>query len=766
MLAIAIGIVGAGAVLDAWALVRRATREGFLATNPASATLRTERIDSALLARVRAVPGIGAVAARRTVVAAALTEVGWQTAVLFAIRDPAALAIGTIAPVAGVWPPRDSAFVVESSSVEFSGLAVGGAVTLRAGDHPPLSFPVAGIARDAGLAPGWMEHIVYGFVPPSVLAALGAPADFDDLQILVADRSVDRESIRRIAADVRRLVVSTGRVVREVTVPEPGKHIHAGQINSLLFTQGAFGVLALLLSGFLVVNLITAMLTGQVREIGIMKALGARSEQLTAMYLGLAFGLGLAACLVAVPAAALIGRWYAGFTAQLLNFDTAPYAIPGWALALQVAAGALLPVAAAAMPVMRGSRLSVSEALRDVGLDTTARPPGLLLERTGGLTRPVLLSLRNAFRRRQRMILTLLTLATGGAVYLGALNLRAAIKASIADLYGGRMRFDLSVRLVEPLPPDTIEARFAAMPGVASAEAWGGRSAAVEHADGGTGSSFGLTLVPVRSRMIDLPLVAGRWLVPGDRNAIVVTRTLAEDEPALAVGKSIALIIGGRRTEWTVVGMAGGVPGGGAYGPREAMMGVFGDSRTAAAMVIATDRSPLAQAALSRRIRERLDAGGMRVAASQLMAETRRVMEDHLLMVAGFLMVMSQLMIVVGGLGLASTMSLAVLERTREIGVLRAIGARHRTILAIVQVEGLVIGLLSWAIAIPLSIPASVYLGQVFGRIMIPVPVRLVPEGAGVLQWLVVVVVVSLAASAWPAIRATRITTAAALAYE
>ena len=141
-------------------------------------------------------------------------------------------------------------------------------------------------------------------------------------------------------------------------------------------------------------------------------------------------------------------------------------------------------------------------------------------------------------------------------------------------------------------------------------------------------------------------------------------------------------------------------------------------------------------------------------------------MEDHLLMVAGFLGNMSLLMIVVGGLGLASTMSLAVLERTREIGVLRAIGARHGAILAMVQIEGLVISILSWALAIPLSVPMSVALGVAFGRVMLTVPVRLAPELSGVLLWLGVVVVLSVIACAWPAIRATRITTAAALTYE
>ena len=125
------------------------------------------------------------------------------------------------------------------------------------------------------------------------------------------------------------------------------------------------------------------------------------------------------------------------------------------------------------------------------------------------------------------------------------------------------------------------------------------------------------------------------------------------------------------------------------------------------------------------------------------MIEQRAVIEDHLLMVAGFLGIMAKLIIVVGGLGLASTMSIGVLERTREIGVLRAIGAPHRAIFSMIQVEGLVIAVLSWLAAIPLSIPMSVILAQAFARVMIPVPIKYVPELSGVLIWLAIVVGVS-----------------------
>jgi putative ABC transport system permease protein len=97
---------------------------------------------------------------------------------------------------------------------------------------------------------------------------------------------------------------------------------------------------------------------------------------------------------------------------------------------------------------------------------------------------------------------------------------------------------------------------------------------------------------------------------------------------------------------------------------------------------------------------------------------------------------------------------------------MRAIGARHNTILAMVQIEGLVVALLSWIAAIPLSIPMSVVLARAFGKIMFPVGAKLTPEPSGVIEWLAVVLVVSLIACAWPAIRASRVPVARALAYE
>ena len=770
ILAIVVGLTGAGAVLDTWALLRRVTREEYLATNPASATLRLapgDSVDDALLVAVRALPAVRDAESRRTTVASVQVGDAWHSAVLFSSGDPAGQRIGRLVPVQGAWPPVDGGFVIEHSSVEYSGAAVGDSVVVRVGDGEPVRLPIAGVARDAGLAPGWMEHVVYAFVAPATLVRLGVPAAPDQLLLTVRDDAADRMSRGAVRAVALQAVVAARRLghsVRALDVPEPGRHIHAAQMDSLLMTKGAFGLLALLLSGFLVVNLVTAMLAGQLREIGVMKAIGAEPAQLARMYLGLALALGLVASAIAIPLAALAGRAYARFAASLLNFSVEEYAIPRWAIAVQLAAGALLPVLAAVAPVVKGSRVSVAAALRDTGLSGADAAPRWI-ERVRGPRRPLLLSLRNAFRRRLRMALTLVTLSLGGATFLAALDLRAAIRASVSHLYGELLRFDMTARFDTPQVAEAALRVARAVPGVETAEAWSGARAALAGADA-LGEAFAVTAVPADSRLLALTVVAGRWLAPDDTGALVVNDRLLEEQPALALGREVSLLVRGRASSWRIVGVVKSGPAAQAWVARGAFAHATGDTLASTVVVRAASRELGAQSDLVLRLREAVEGAGIPVASTQLTAANRRVIEDHLLMVASFLLAMAQLAVIVGGLGLASTMSLAVLERTREIGVLRAIGATPGAVMRLVQLEGLVIALLSWAAAVPLSIPVSVALGAMFGRIMFPVPVRLVPEWGAMAVWLAVVIVVSVVACAWPARRATRVVARVALAYE
>lgn len=100
-----------------------------------------------------------------------------------------------------------------------------------------------------------------------------------------------------------------------------------------------------------------------------------------------------------------------------------------------------------------------------------------------------------------------------------------------------------------------------------------------------------------------------------------------------------------------------------------------------------------------------LEVSGGHVASVLCKADGLQIIEDHLIVIMIFLTMMSLLVLAVGGLGLLSTMSINVLERTREIGVMRAIGAGTKTVIALVVAEGELVGLLSWIVALILAGP-------------------------------------------------------------
>ncbi|MEO6277135.1 FtsX-like permease family protein [Roseateles sp.] len=761
VLAVALGLTAAGTILNAWALVERATDDGYRASLPVSATLVLDRADAPALALARAEPGIAAARLRRSVMASVQANGRARNAVVVAVGDFQQPDIARLRAESAAWPPQGEGLWMERSSLDFSGASVGEPVSLRLAGAETQSVDIAGLVRDVSLAPGWMENLVYLYGSEATLTRLGATAGFNELQIRLRDEHPTRADVRRTVEALQGKLFAAGYTVKSVDVPEPGQHIHAAQMDSLLMTQGAFGLLALLACGFLVVNLVSAMLASQTREIAVMKVLGGSPAQIGTMVLAQAGALGLLASALALPAALWLGRAYGGLKAELLNFPLDGVATPAWAIALQLAVGLTLPLAGAALPLRVALRRPVGEALRDVGITREGQALSLrrgalaarLVPLLGGWARPLLLSIGNAFRRRQRLLLTVLALASGGAVYLGAANLRSAVRGSVDDLFNAQ-RYQLQVRVATPSSALKLEALAADVPGIAAAEAW--RSLRTQL------GSEPLTLlgVPTAGQLLTPRLLEGRWLAADGE--VVVSRLLLKQQPALTVGSRHRIA----DRDWTVVGLVDSGPQALAYTPR-ATLDALADDDLATSLVLRLDRpeSPLALLDAARQLRAALADAGIGVAGSQSQAENRRVVEDHLLMVVDFLGAMGLVMIAVGAMGLASTMGLTVLERQREIGVLRAIGARDGAILALIQVEGLTLVVLAWLTSLPLALPISALLEAAFGRIMFSVPWRLVPSAGTAFGWLGLMALISLLACALPARRALRIPAAQALAY-
>jgi putative ABC transport system permease protein len=286
------------------------------------------------------------------------------------------------------------------------------------------------------------------------------------------------------------------------------------------------------------------------------------------------------------------------------------------------------------------------------------------------------------------------------------------------------------------------------------------------HPDGGHGA-FALRAPPATTRLVSFPILAGRWLVPGDTDAVVLNQMALRQLRGVGVGDSVTLSLGGRPTRWHIVGIVQEIGlGASAYVTDEAFARV-GDlaGRARSLRLVAATRDDAETAAVIRSVERSLQESGVSVAVTLSDADLSAGLDGHVLLLIISLVFTAVLMAIVGVLGLTSTMSSSVVERTREFGVMQTIGGTPRTVRAMVVSEGVFIGVMSSVLAIVLALPLSAVVNAMVGRMMFNVPLPLVFAPQTMLIWLAVVLVGSALASAVPAWRASRLTVRETLAY-
>ena len=770
VIAMAAGVFAFGAMAFKYSILRPVLATMHAGTRPASATLFTDRADDAVVEALRQVPGVGEVEARPVILARArVGEDDWVPVILFVIRDFDRQRLDRFKPNDGAWPPGAGDVLLERSAASVARAERGADLVLKTPGGEERTLRFTGTVHAAGLAPAWMEHVVYGFLPWDSALRDGSLRESAQVRLRVAEHDLDEGHIREVADRAKAALERRGVTVSRVDVPTPGRHPHAAQMDTFLYLVGAFGVLSFLLSAVLVASMIHALLSEQVKQVGIMKAIGATDRQVTGLYLGQVALLATIAMAFGVPLALVVGRAYARFSAGILNADLSRSPFPLGTLLVVVAIGLLVPLMVALWPVAHASRITVQRALNDdQGPDPFgARGFERWLARITWLPRPLVLSLRTTFLRRGRLVLTVVTMALGGALFTSTLNVSGAWTRAVIDDFA-RRRYDLMVRLAEPQPVDLVTRLLAETPGVERGEFWPGASPYLVGADGAAGNAVALVGAESGSRLLDPRLEEGRWLAPGDSAVAVITNAVRLANPTLGIGGTVELRLKGRTIALPIVGVSKELaPMAVVYAPKQAVLAATGQSgeTTRSIRVVTREHTEAAQLAAAREIERRFGAEEIEIAGIQRMLDARKGILDHLVIIMVILTMASSIVVFVGGLGLTSTLTLGVVQRTREIGVLSAIGATPRTISGHVWFEAIVIGLISWVVAIVLAAPVSWGLEAVTGNMFFRAPLEFFMSWTAATVWLGLVLVLASLSSVYPAWRAARLTVREAIAH-
>jgi putative ABC transport system permease protein len=774
ILSIAVGIFALGMIVSTQQALTTSLASQYADMRPADIILKTEpMLDDDFITSMRHMKGVDEAEGRRALpLRISLDGKGetWRDLTLYALADYKDQRLLKVYEQSGNYPPEKGEVLLERATITYLGLEPGDEILVKTPEGKQYKLSVTGAAHDLYRIPPVLEGWVYGYVSMDTIRWMGQPEGYNELY-LDANASSPAE-IRELSEKASDRIKGEGLPVYQKTLPNPGVHPMNFIIETMLILLGLIAGLSMFLSGLLVVNVISAVIAQQEKQIGIMKAVGARSMQIVGLYFGMVLILGLAACLLAIPFSKLGANALAQFVAELINFDApkVEYTLP--ALLTQFAVGLIVPLIAATPSILSGTKVSPAKVLSEYGINQVWRGAGFMdaiLNRFPRFTRDLLLALRNPFRKRGRLILSLVTLTFAGAIFMGIVNLRASLYDSLNQMLGF-WNYDAWLVVDGNVPAEKMIHIAESVSGVERAEAWGFTIGRYVRPDGSESDNLYIMAPPAGTDLLKPPVVEGHGTMRGD-NSILVSPGFLSNEPNVHIGSPITIKIEGREETYIVAGvmqmMGNSTIGYFTVMDYDTYARHVREPNRANAIVFTLDARDLeTQRQVTSAVEKEFDRAGIRVLSNFLIAEEREEIDGAFAIIIALLMVMTVVLATVGGLGLMGTMSLNVIERTREIGVMRAFGAPSQAVFRIVILEGLLIGMMSWILAIGFSLPISSFLAREIGLSFMDYPVPASFSIGGILIWAVLVIVISIFASLFPALRAVRLTVTQVLAYE
>src|SRR5215216_5636550 len=784
---IAVGVFSIGVIAGAYQIISNDMSVSYSANKPANIELRMSNFDEDALTSIHNERGVEDAEGRRVFnmrVRVPGTD-KWTTLDILTFDDFEQNAINLLIPVEGKQMPEKREVLLERDALEHIDTGVGQLLEFQLPDGSSKTLPVVGIVQDTAASAGDFLASPSGYLTMDTLEYLGQPRFFNRALVLASEDGDDILHIRDMGAKLKDKIEKNGSKVVRLRFSKTHVHPLADTVNAILGILMALGILIVFLSSSLIANTLNALLTQHLRYIGVIKLVGGQRRQVFRMYLTLIMAFGVLALLIAIPLGGQGAYGLALFIAGEINFNLLGYRIVPTALIVQILVGLLVPLIAGLVPVFNGSRITVLRALSG-GLaedekqakDGETRLPWfdwmqvkatrILTARGIHIPRPFVISLRNTFRRKSRLALTLFTLTMGGAIFIAVFNVRVTLHDYIGQI-GKYFVADVSLDFDRPYRLSEIEQKVSEVEGIRNVEGWQFVSGDLLDERGNVLENINIFGPPADSKLIQPSLVEGRWIRSDNVRKMAVSEGSKKYFPNLKPGDHLNLRIEGRDEVWEVIGIFKFVDREGvlAYTPYEYVSQMNDLANRSFSFRLATDRHdrPYQDAKaeeLDRYFREL----GFKVRVAQAGRASLDTAVESLDTLVVFLLIMAILTAIVGSMGLTGTMGMNVLERTREIGIMRAIGADDRAVIRTVIAEGIFIGMISFVLAVFLSIPFTYLLSTIVSLAVFQTPIAVVFTYTGYAIWLGLVLALSALASILPARNAARLTIREVLAYE
>ncbi len=361
----------------------------------------------------------------------------------------------------GAWPaPHANELLIERRMADEYKLKVGDTLYMRV--LSPSRDPERN--GQTGTVEAWkISGIVfdaYGFLPKVAIYTrfddgmyLTGLAGFNDIWLRFTDYGVAKD---RTDVVVDLIARQTAYSPAFVETQDPAKNSLVTNAELFANLMSFLALIALIVSGFLVINVISSLVNEQKRQIGVMKSIGASRWDNFFMYSGIAFAYGLIGVTFGVIVGIPAGNFAAHGLSPQLNtliegFRTSPDAI-----ITGILIGLLVPVLASLIPVFNGTRVQILDAMTDLGIDAHYGS-GLLARIIAKLPIPITVrqGLSNVSIKKGRLTFTVITLAVAVGAFMGIFALFESLTDGI-QIFLDSWNIHAGVFPSEPRDPEQI----------------------------------------------------------------------------------------------------------------------------------------------------------------------------------------------------------------------------------------------------------------------------------------------------------------------
>ncbi|HEY6530131.1 MAG TPA: FtsX-like permease family protein [Cellvibrionaceae bacterium] len=775
--AMAAGIFGFATLLTSYTLLTREVSRNYAATHPASARVQADSINASLLAAVRQFPAVAFAQAGASVHGSIYDAAGeLHPLTVFVIDDFQQLNINTFFAEAGAWPPLPNTLLLERNSLKVLKARLNDPLRLQLQGGDWVTTRASGSAHDPALA--FSNYYVYAYASLNTVQALGVKTSFTDINIRTHE-PLNARAIEQTASAVALWLQQQGHKVGAIRIPPPGEHPHQAIMFGVISAFLVFSVVAFVLCAVLMATLIDGLMAPQLRQIGVMKTLGACHWQIAIMYLSFVGVLGVLATLVAVPCGVLFGQSLSrGMLVNWLNFNVQSLHIPQSVYILLVAAGVLVPMLAALVPIAWAIGVPVQTTLSYAGTGRgrdALNQWGAWLVRLLRANRVIAMALRNCLRRPGRLLQVVSLLAFAGAVFISALNVRHAVEKQLSAAAAQR-HYDLEIHLASPASGQAVLTILMKVAGIEQAQTWSQTPVARHRADGLTiettypDDSHGLLSIAAiapDSTFLTPAIKSGRGLNQLGIDEVVLNGKALHAFEQPIIDERITLSVGGRVAALQVVGIADEKMSPGiayvsaaTYEKLTNQQDLYTNFR-----IRMTDHRAENVAIKAREIESVLAQQHFYVTGSISEQKLRYEVDGHLSMLINALLQVALLIALVGLIGMGSALCGQITERSGEFGVMRILGAGSKTLMQIILAEGMFIGFISWLAALIVSVPLALGIGYFLGNLIFDQAFEFVFSPHAIGSWFVILISGALVACMYPAWKAVRMNIRSSFAY-